>query len=62
MALRHPIKNAFGLSKSEMAVMQFSDLYSYADAIEARNFEKLPLIYNFTDEQLALIANVGPLY
>jgi hypothetical protein len=31
----------------------------YADAVIARNFEKLPLGYNFSQKEMEKVANVG---
>lgn len=50
--LRAPISDAFGLSPTEEANMNFMELYDYCDVIQSREFEGVPLNYTYTQEQL----------
>ena len=48
--LRMPMKIAFNLESDLERNMNFTSLGMYSDAIFARNFEKLQLHYEFTDD------------
>lgn len=50
--LREPISEAFGLTPTEEADMDFMGLYNYCDVIQSREFEGVPLNYTYTQTQL----------
>jgi len=48
--LREPISDCFNLTVTQEANMQFLDLYNWCDVVQSREFEGVPLNYNFTGE------------
>ena len=55
--LKEPVSKAFGLNISKP--MSYHDLVAYADTLVDREFEKLPLNYDFTYQQISQLNNVN---
>lgn len=47
--LKVPVGEAFDLSKKEVQNMTYSELVGYADSLVDKDFEGLPLGYDFSD-------------
>ena len=57
--LRDPFRFSFELSKAQTEEMNFRDVETYADIVFARDFEGLPLIHPFSEDEMKSVRNVN---